>query len=132
MRSNPASVILSVTFLLLGAAIAAGQDREANSGPGDPSHAIPELAWEERSDWVNVKTAVRPQAKGDGVADDTAAIQAALDRIADGTTLYFPPGTYRVTKTLQSPTGRFLGVSLIGHGRGTVLTWDGEAGGRMF
>jgi len=40
---------------------------------------IPELSWEERSDWINVKTAVQPPARGDGVADDTAAIQAALE-----------------------------------------------------
>ena len=30
------------------------------------------------------------------------------------------------------PAGRFPGVTLIGHGRSTVLAWDGEAGGRMF
>lgn len=94
--------------------------------------AIPELAWEQRSDWVNVKTAVQPGAKGDGVADDTAAIQAALNRIQDGFTIYFPPGTYRITKTLESPAGRHLGVTLIGHGRSSRLVWDGEAGGRMF
>ncbi|MHB9133747.1 MAG: glycosyl hydrolase family 28-related protein [Armatimonadota bacterium] len=90
---------------------------------------IPALPWEERSDWVNVKTA---GAKGDGVQDDTAAIQAALNRMQDGVTIYFPPGIYRITQTLVKPTGRFLGLTLLGHGRDTILAWDGEAKGRMY
>ncbi len=94
--------------------------------------AIPELAWEQRSDWINVKTAVEPGAKGDGTQDDTAAIQAALNKIRDGATIYFPPGTYRITSTLVVPLGRFLGVTLLGHGRTSILAWDGAAGGRMF
>lgn len=93
---------------------------------------IPELAWEERSDWINVKTAVQPPAKGDGVQDDTAAIQAALNRIQDGVTIYFPPGVYKITKTLEIPDGRFLGVTLLGHGRTSTLAWDGEPNGRMY
>jgi hypothetical protein len=39
-------------------------------------------------------------AVGDGVADDTAAIQAALD--AGFGTVYFPAGTYRITDTLYT------------------------------
>lgn len=34
-------------------------------------------------------------AKGDGIADDTQAIQTAIDQ---GGSVYFPPGTYRVTQ----------------------------------
>ena len=37
-------------------------------------------------------------AKGDGSTDDTAAIQAALDSFTNGGILYFPPGTYMVSK----------------------------------
>lgn len=121
-------VRIGLVVVLLGAAVLA---EDAKADMGDPAPTTPELAWEERSDWVNVRKAT-PAARGDGVADDTAAVQAALDRIADGSTLYFPPGTYRLTRTLQSPPGRFLGVTLIGHGRTTVLSWHGEAGGRMF
>ncbi len=35
-------------------------------------------------------------AAGDGKADDTAAIQTAIDRAPNGSTIYFPPGTYLV------------------------------------
>ncbi len=41
-------------------------------------------------------------AVGDGVADDTAAIQAALD--AKPGSVFFPPGTYRCNLTLQTGT----------------------------
>jgi hypothetical protein len=97
--------------------------------------SIPTLDWEQRSDWINVKSAGPggvAGARGDGVQDDTGAIQAALDRIRDGSTIYFPPGAYRITKTLMPPAGRFLGVTLLGHGNATTLAWDGASEGRMF
>lgn len=103
---------------------------------------IPELNWEKRSDWIDVKADVTPAAKGDGVADDTEAIQAALDiayKKIYGTSIYFPPGTYRITKTLVMGKGgmgkkthRLSGTLFVGHGRGTKLIWDGEENGVMF
>jgi len=101
-----------------------------NTGLGaDPE--LPDLAWTERSDWINVKTDVSPAAKGDGKADDTAAIQAALDLVAQGpkkgfSTVYLPPGTYRITKTLHLT--RSSGVNWFGHGRNTKIVWDGGTG----
>jgi hypothetical protein len=92
---------------------------------------IPSLAWEKRSDWVSVKTDVKPAAAGDGVADDTAALQAALDTVRSGSTVHLPPGTYRITRTLAIK-GPVEGAAVIGHGRDTRIVWDGEAGGRMF
>lgn len=71
-------------------------------------------------------------AKGDGIIDDTLAIQAALDR-ADprrGVEIYFPPGTY-----LVSPHGKanMLIVKshtrLFGDGAGSVIKvadWAGD------
>jgi hypothetical protein len=45
---------------------------------------------------INVKNAPF-NAVGDGVADDTAAIQAAVTSLPSGATLLFPPGAYKVT-----------------------------------
>lgn len=50
-------------------------------------------------------------AVGDGVADDTTAIQNAIN-VSGGHTVFFPPGTYKVTATLTVPAF----VSLLGSG----------------
>src|SRR3989338_2706003 len=53
-------------------------------------------------DVVNVKDY---GAVGDGVTDDTEAIQAAFNSFTDKYgTLYFPSGTYKITNTLTLPT----------------------------
>ena len=98
-----------------------------STGSGAPAD-IPALDWTPRSDWVDV-TALG--AKADGQTDDTAAIQKALDGVANGATVYLPPGTYRITETLTL-TGPLIGVLIVGHGRDTRLLWDGEQGGRLF
>jgi hypothetical protein len=55
-------------------------------------------------------------AVGDGVANDTAAIQAAIDAIpAVGGSLYFPAGTYKVTSTVNITDKT---VSIYGDGSG--------------
>jgi hypothetical protein len=53
-------------------------------------------------------------AKGDGVADDTAAIQAAIDYVftAGGGTVFFPLGTYNTT----APLNHKLSVNMEGAG----------------
>jgi hypothetical protein len=63
-------------------------------------------------------------AVGDGVSDDTAAINAAIARAAAtvggaiGATVYFPPGTYLISSTITMPNR----VGLIGdNNRGTVI-----------
>jgi hypothetical protein len=56
--------------------------------------------------WINVKDSTYG-AVGDGVTDDTAAIQAAANAIAStGGVLYFPPGSYVITNsiTISKPT----------------------------
>jgi hypothetical protein len=101
---------------------------------------IPNLPWTPRSDWINVRTDVTPAAVGDGITDDTAALQAALDRISDHgevtasaarpRIVYLPPGTYRISQTLELRHAQ--GASVIGHGRSTRIEWHGAPGGRMF
>ena len=53
-------------------------------------------------------------AVGDGVADDTAAIQAAVDQLPYGQALYFPTGTYKITDEITIPAE--LSFSFYGDG----------------
>lgn len=53
-------------------------------------------------------------AKGDGVTDDTTAIQAAID-FGEGKTVFFPEGIFYITSTLRVGTHtRLLGCSTVG------------------
>jgi hypothetical protein len=97
---------------------------------------IPTVDLTPGSDWTNVKD---HGVIGDGVADDTDAIQALLTGMGDGGILYFPPGTYRVTRELlimkpregSHREKRLSGVGFYGHGADTVLKYDGEPGAVM-
>ena len=60
---------------------------------------------------VNVKAF---GAKGDGVADDTRAIQAAIDHAKAGEKIYFPPGVYDVSNFVVKNRS---GLSFTGEGR---------------
>lgn len=100
--------------------IASAQDR-LNRGVGEAeegfitasdiqaSYADLEAAWQE--DIAAVATGstfdVKIQgALGDGSADDTASIQAAIDAAsaAGGGVVFFPPGNYRITEPLDIPS----------------------------
>jgi len=67
------------------------------------------------ADVVNVKDF---GAVGDGIADDTAAIQAAINSVATGGTVYLPTGTYKVTSQLQIQSP----VSLVGENATVLLS----------
>ena len=59
-------------------------------------------------------------AKGDGVADDTAAIRKALDAVASGGgVVHLPAGLYRLSDSLKVPHG----VTLLGEG----ARWENSA-----
>jgi Pectate lyase superfamily protein len=57
---------------------------------------------------------------GNGVADDTARLQTAIDRTPVGGTLIFPAGRYRITRPLELRSGRTYqgedGAQLMGEG----------------
>lgn len=67
----------------------------------------------------NVKDATYG-AIGNGVANDTAAIQAAIDaaQAADGGLVYLPAGTYRITSTLDFGPRE---ITLVGAGPGASI-----------
>ena len=64
-------------------------------------------------------------ARGDGTADDTAAIQAAIDA-ANGGTVYLPPGTYRITSPINITV---TGTVLIGAARNKSIIQNENASG---
>lgn len=92
-------------------------------------------------DFVNAKDF---GAVGDGVADDTLAIQRAIDSLPQrGGTVYIPSGLYKITSTINVGNGSNTQVSawnaikLVGEGStlsvgssaGTCLIWGGVSGG---
>lgn len=82
--------------------------------------------------WLNVKAGFG--AVGDGVHDDTKALQAALNTLAAANksiVLYLPAGTYVVSSTLK--LNNAINVSVIGESPDkTILKWAGPASGIMF
>jgi hypothetical protein len=63
-------------------------------------------------------------ARGNGVADDTAAIQAAIAAAPKGSTLYFPVGTYMVSNL---PVNNRSGLSFVGEGFKSVVKRKADA-----
>jgi hypothetical protein len=65
--------------------------------------AEPDIGYPSHSNVV-VVTAAPYNAKGDGITDDTAALQQAInENVGRHRILYFPPGTYLVSDTLTWP-----------------------------
>jgi hypothetical protein len=88
---------------------------------------------------------------GNGVADDTAAIQALIDSMTSGQRVVFPPGRYKISATIVIGDGSTAGASSVnyltiqgaghgldsgflnpGYGGSTVFEWAGAAGDPMF
>ena len=86
--------------------------------------------------WLNAKDF---GAKGDNIADDTAALQAWLDACkASKLPGYLPVGSYKVTNTLKFTEvigWRLSGATGYGPNPGytnSFITWGGAAGGTVF
>ncbi len=78
-------------------------------------------------------------AKGDGITDDTAALQNALNTLRPNfnrrAVLFIPSGTYRITQTLNFRRGEDSepkDVMIVGEVPAlTSILWDGETNGVM-
>ena len=74
-------------------------------------------------------------AKGDGMTDDTAAIQRAINSLSSGKKLLFPSAVYAISSTLimTSKTGIIISGSSREYdsGSSTTLLWKGAVGGTM-
>jgi hypothetical protein len=76
-------------------------------------------------------------AVGDGVTDDTVAIQAAIDNSVSGVQIYFPPGTYKTTAALKVKTDTVLAgsnrdVCVIQNSVSTILTTNEPTATRYY
>lgn len=89
--------------------------------------------------WANVKRDYG--AVGDGVTDDTAALQRALDELGQpgkASVLYLPAGTYKISSSLRLSWNAQIagygwgGIGIIGDSPSvTRITWAGPRGGAM-
>ena len=84
--------------------------------------AVTRTAQAKMREWVSVKDF---GAVGDGVTDDTAAIQAALNAAAH---VNVPAGTYRVTSSIVLNSGNHL----IGAGQSSTTIQSGVIGNSLF
>ena len=74
-------------------------------------------------------------ARGDGRSDDRASIQEAINSVArsGGGTVFFPAGTYMVSRAGESAVALGLksGVTLEGEGKATIIRLQAGSGGHV-
>ena len=106
-----------------GAAGGAGEQTEQDFTQ-DGAGAVRRTVQDKLREWVSVTDF---GAVGDGVTDDTAAIQAAISVITGPATLFFPAGIYILTSAVtKSSTGALV---FLGEGAAsTVLRWTASGG----
>ena len=96
-----------------------------------PVEPIPELPWDDPSEWVNIEDYGATPGGDSGSGDDTEAIQAAID--AGATTVYIPNrnkgsgNRFRMDGTvyLRGNVRRIVCVGPIVAGNGTLVLQDG-------
>lgn len=140
VRRRACALMLFALALVVGPTLVAGQTPVAprtgvglsTTPPIDPDEFVGPF-----STWANLKRDFG--ARGDGIADDTAALQRALDSIGYRTypddndrtrTLFIPAGIYRITHGL-SLSGLHNG-NIVGEDPATtIIRWDGGASGTI-
>jgi Pectate lyase superfamily protein len=119
---------------LISAAVLTPESGKRIGVPFAHAASIPEIGDEfvgPFTSWVNIKAF---GAKGDGVTDDTGAIQTALTALGTGVSnryvLYIPEGIYKITKKLIYYKREF--TSILGEDpTTTIFKWAGPASGTM-
>ena len=97
-----------------------GLDTDRNVLVGMSDGILQDMTNSTPEGWVNVKDF---GAKGDGVTDDTEAIQATIDYAQlNNKTVYIPPGNYLIGGTLQAKTKTHI------KGEYSVEYWVGKQG----
>jgi hypothetical protein len=93
-----------------------------------PAAQAADLTYAGPSDWYNVQ--VNGGAKGDGVTDDTSALQTSIDTVAaaGGGVVYFPAGKYVTSAPLVVSTS---GVVLLGSGPIATQGGGGSGAGKF-
>jgi hypothetical protein len=139
MRAPRAFNTFILTVFLCVALIPGRRGATAVAGRNGNGTLVPAAAAPDASDeffgpfpsWANVKTNFG--AIGNGVADDTVALQRGLSELAvagRSPVLFLPSGTYRVTRTLTLTSAQ--NIAVIGADPDTTtLVWDGDEGGTM-
>lgn len=90
------------------------------------SAVVARSAQEKMRDVVSVKDF---GAIGDNMADDTAAIQAAIDSVGGPIGIYFPAGVYRVTETIDVNKDR---ITIFGDGAASQINFVPSADDILF
>jgi hypothetical protein len=85
---------------------------------------VPYPVCEKLDQYVSVKDF---GAVGNGVADDTAAIQAAIDAVTSGQGILFPAGNYAISSQLNISNKDSIALFGDGGSTGTSISWIGAA-----
>ena len=131
-RKNKMKLLqILVISLLLSSGISCQSMKQYNNSIVLPIYEPSEETFEGPFDsWYDVKKDFG--AIGDGMADDTKAIQSAFDalKLNKKRIIYLPEGIYNITATLTLSS--LININILGADPlKTVIIWNGELGGTM-